>query len=154
MKSLFLTALCILFPLQLLASERVVGVNTYVRKVDSWPLDPGGSGAMYWRQDHYGSFKMLEGPMGSGVAECIGAGFAGASGVRGDGICLYESSEGTFTMTWKAEPGEMTKWKIVSGTGKLEGIKGQGFTKSRVLSEYVALQHYESIWEGEITLPD
>ena len=153
-KRLIFAAICLMLPTQSIVAERVVGVNTYVRKVETWPLDPGGSGSVYWRQNHYGNYEMREGPMGFGTAECIGAGFGEAAGSRGEGICLYESSEGTLTMRWQARPGELTSWKITSGTGKFEGIRGEGVTRSRILSEFVALQQYESIWEGEITLPE
>ncbi|MCG6902744.1 MAG: hypothetical protein LJE68_08685 [Rhodobacter sp.] len=151
MKTLILAALCLLLPAQIWAAERVVGVNTYVRKLESWPLDQQGTLGVYWRQNNYGSYKMTLGDIGPGIVECIGAGFGTAAGVRGEGICLFEADGATFTMTWQTNPGDLNTWQIVSGTGRFEGIRGEGTAKSRILSEFTALQHLESTWEGEIT---
>ena len=154
MRKMVLAALCIAIPGLAGAGERVVGVNTYVRKVESWPLDTDGMAGSYWRQNNYGSFRMTEGDFAPGLVECIGAGFGLPSGVRGEGICLFDSEGDRFTMVWQAVPGQMNTWQIVSGTGRFAGIRGEGTAKSRILSEFTALQQLETTWEGEITLPE
>ena len=130
------------------AGERVVVTNSYVRDIESWPVKDG----TFWRQNHFGTFKVKEGPITDGLVNCIGSGFGGASGVRGEGICIYELTDGTFTMTWQSIPGAPNNWQIGLGTGRYEGIEGKGTSVSKVKSEFTAIQHYESTWSGEITL--
>ena len=117
MRSLLFLCVFLVAPLTAAAGEKVVGVNSYVRDIESWDLDPAGMKGVYWRQNHFGTFKITEGPLTGGLVECIGAGFGEAAGVRGEGICIYDTDGAGFTMTWVVRPGEPTAWKIVGGTG-------------------------------------
>lgn len=150
MKHLIGIILALLAPALATAGERISGTNSYVRKEQTWQLN----NSAYWQQENYGTFSVDEGPIGDGFVECIGAGFGDATGVRGEGICIFETQDGSFTWTWQAIPGEFNQWQVAAGTGKFKGMTGSGTARTRVQSEFTALQHRITTWEGEIVLRD
>ena len=148
MKHLILMLILIFGPSFALAGERISGTNTYVRKEQTWPIENG----VYWQQENFGTFTVAEGPIEPGFVECLGAGFGMANGIKGEGICIFENDEGTFTWTWQAIPGELTQWQVAGGTGKYKGMTGSGTAASRIQSEFTALQQRMTSWQGEIEL--
>ena len=131
---------------QILAAEPVSGTNSYVLKEEHWHMRY----LIYWEQENFGTFTVSLSPIEPGFVECRGAGFGRPSGVKGEGICIFENDEGTFTWTWQATPGEMNSWQVSDGTGKYEGMTGSGTARSRIQSEFTALQQRVTDWKGEI----
>ena len=131
-----------------LAQDRVSGENSYALREVKWTLNDG----VYWQQENFGTYTVGEGPIAPGFVECIGAGFGGASGVRGEGICIFRNDEGSFTWTWQAIPGQMNNWQVAAGTGRYEGMTGSGTAKSKIHSEFTAMAHRVTSWEGQIKL--
>ena len=138
-------------PASLIAAEPVSATNFYVVQQETFDV---GHGEVFWTEDNAGYFTVSEGFINSGFARCIGSGFGGPSGVRGDGICIYGQDADTFTMTWKIISFGVNSWEIVNGTGKYKGMTGKGTTKTRITSEFLKLPHRISDWEGEIELPN
>lgn len=132
------------------AGERISGVNSYVQNLESWHAGD----LTYWRQDNNGVYEVKEGPLDPGFVRCIGAGFSGPTGVKGEGICIFGEDNDTFTWSWRTHPGGPNTWKVIDATGKYKGMTGSGVSRSRVASEFQALQHRVTDWEGEIELPD
>jgi len=150
MKNLITALTFLLAPTFVLAGERVSGENSYARKEQNWQLN----NSVYWQQTNVGTFTVTEGPLDPGFVDCLGAGFGRAEGVRGEGICIFENAEGSFTWTWQAIPGALNQWQVAAATGKYKGMTGSGTAKSRIQSEFTAMQHRVTTWEGEIELPN
>lgn len=145
-----LAALVIAAPAYGFAGERVAGTNSYVLNEERFHA----GNLTYWRQDNNGVYEVTEGPIRPGFVRCIGAGFGGPAGVTGDGVCIYGEGEDTFTWRWEAHAGAPNTWEVVGSTGAYAGMKGSGTATSRIASEFTALQHRVTDWEGEITLPE
>lgn len=136
-----------LLPCAAAAGERVTGTNDYVHNTETFRYGDG----QYWRQDNAGRFESSQGPLGAGDARCIGAGFGDASGVRGEGICIFETSaQDGFVWAWQARPGEPNAWQVIGGTGRFAGMTGEGISRSRVASEFLPQQRRVTDWEGEV----
>lgn len=149
MRRFMLIIPALLAPQLLSASEHVSATNFYVVKQEL--IEAGDD--VFWTEDNGGTFTVHEGPIESGFARCVGAGFGGPGGVTGGGVCVYGNGEDTFTMRWQvASPGFNT-WHIVSSTGKYAGMTGQGTTHTRTNSKFLKMPHRISDWEGEIELP-
>jgi hypothetical protein len=144
LRSLLIVA-ALLAPASAAAAEYVSATNYYVVRQENF--DAGGE--VFWTQDNSGSFTVDEGPIDPGYARCVGSGFD----LSGGGICVYGDADGTFTMKWTIEAFGFNRWRIVAGTGKYAGIRGEGTTRTRVDSKYLKLPHRVSDWEGEIELP-
>ena len=62
------------------------------------------------------------------------AGYWGADGVSGNGICIHGSGDDTFALRWNADSGSKVNiWKILSGKGKYKGLTGQGTATTQKL---------------------
>jgi len=149
---MFRTALVVaalIVPALCQSGERISGENSYVLNEERFHFDTG----TYWRQDNDGSFSVTEGPIDPGYVRCLGAGFGGASESTGGGLCIFGEGKDTFTWRWEVHFGAPNTWTVVGATGKYLGMQGQGIAKSQIGSEFFAMAHRITEWEGEITLP-
>jgi len=128
------------------AGERISGTNHYVLHEEIWPAP----NMTYWRQDNIGTFSVKEGPLDPGFVRCIGAGFGGPTGVRGEGICIFGSGDDTFTWAWRRHKEGPNTWQVIDATGKYEGMTGRGKAFTRATSQGLKLPHRITDWEGEI----
>ncbi|MCU9838224.1 hypothetical protein OEZ49_10645 [Ruegeria sp. WL0004] len=144
-----LCAAAVLVPQYLIASEKVSATNFYVVKQEQIPAGEN----VFWKEDNYGTYTIHEGSIDAGFVRCVGSGFGGPGGITGGGVCVYGAHEDTFTMRWEVVSFGFNKWQIVSATGKYSGMTGSGTTRTRVASQFMALPHRISDWEGEVNLP-
>ncbi len=112
--------------------------------------------SIYFMQDNLGFFEVIAGPFEEGPARCVGGGFGQQDGMNSiEGICLFGEGEDTFTMTWKAgERGRANSWIIVSGTGRYDGITGEGIATTGVSVMYNAQPRRKSHIIGTVVIPD
>lgn len=149
MLRIVLCAAAVLVPQCLIASEKVSATNFYVVKQEQIPAGEN----VFWTEDNYGTYTIHEGSIDAGFVRCVGAGFGGPGGITGGGVCVYGADEDTFTMRWEVVSLGFNKWRIVSATGKYSGMTGSGTTRTRVASQFMALPHRISDWEGEVNFP-
>lgn len=112
--------------------------------------------SIYFTQDNLGYFEVIAGPFEEGPARCIGGGFGQQNGMNSiAGICIFGEGEDTFTMTWKAgEQGAANRWIIVSGTGRYDGMTGQGIATTGVNVMYHAQPRRKSHITGTVMIPN
>lgn len=86
---------------------------------------------------------------------CIGSGFSRKDGTRSiEGICIYGEGDDTFTMECQAsEQGAANSWAIPNGSGKYDGITGEGIATTAVEIMHKAMPLRQSHFIGTITLP-
>ena len=113
------------------------------------------SESMYYTQDNRGYFEVVEGPFEEGPARCVGSGFGFRDGTNSiDGICIFGEGEDTFTMRWKSgEKGEANTWSIVAGTGRYDGMTGEGIATTAVEVMYKAMPLRQSHILGRVDIP-
>ena len=146
MKRLTLYLVLVLLPVTALAGEKVKGTDFFVVDEQSWKT---GNNTGYWIWHGKGVSQPLSGPFESEVIECHGAGFWDKDDSWGEGICMHGSGDDTRTTGWKRDKGQKVgQWKILTGTGKFEGITGQGTYKPTPL----ARDYHVAEIEGEVTL--
>ena len=107
-----------------LALEPIELTNTYPLNEQVYMLSDRG----FFTQDNVGYFEVIEGPFTGGPARCIGSGFVLADSTNTiSGICIFGDGADTFTMRWEAgDRGAANDWTIAAGTGKYEGMSGEG----------------------------
>jgi len=134
------------------AEERIELNNIYPLNQEYFQL----SDSIYFTQDNRGYFEVLDGPLEDGPARCVGGGFGTRNGENSiQGVCVFGEAEDTFTMHWKAgERGEANTWVIVGGTGKFDGMTGEGIATTGVEIMYKALPLRQSHIVGTVTIPN
>lgn len=135
-----------------IAQDRIVINNIYRINQESYQL----ADKIFFTQDNDGYFEVIEGPLEEGPVRCIGSGFGHKDGTGSiEGICIYGEGEDTFTMEWQAgQQGAANTWIIQTGSGKYEGITGEGIATTSVEIMYKAMPLRESRVVGTITLPE
>ncbi len=111
-----------LTPVTVLAADAFKATNTYVTETQAWPVDEASG---YWMVAFEGVSQVIEGPIDTMAVECHGAGFWGPEGLNGNGICLHGEGDDTFILRFDNKPSGNT-WEILSGTGKYQGLSGNG----------------------------
>ena len=146
MKRFALYLVLALVPQTALAAEKVTGTDFFVVEQQNWET---GDNAGYWIWHGQGVSQPHAGPLESEAIECHGSGFWDQDESWGEGICVHGEGDDTRTSSWKKEKGEERgQWKILSGTGKFQGMTGQGTYKSTSLAgDYQVSEN-----EGEITM--
>ncbi|NNJ69564.1 MAG: hypothetical protein HKP54_16175, partial [Boseongicola sp.] len=111
---------------------------------------------VFFTQDNDGYFEVVEGPLEEGPVRCLGSGFVMKNGTGSvEGICIFGEDDDTFIMEWQAgEQGAANDWIIKTGTGKFEGISGEGIATTSVEIMYKAMPLRQSRIVGTITLPE
>ena len=105
----------------------------------------------YWIVKFEGISNVSSGPVDTMAVSCDGAGFWGADGVKGQGICVHGAGDDTFTLRWEAAPGAVeNQWQILSGKGKYLNLTGQGVAKTQKLPGNRRITSLE----GELELPE
>lgn len=106
--------------------------------------------------DNKGGFEVLEGPMDDGPARCIGSGFGYQDGTNSiSGICIFGEGDDTFTMGWKAgEKGKANTWEIIVGTGRYEGMTGEGIATTDIVATFQALPLRRTHIVGTVKIPE
>ena len=99
---------------------------------------------------------MIEGPLEEGPARCVGGGFGERDGKNSiEGICVFGEAEDTFTIRWRAgEQGAANTWAVVAGTGKFDGMTGEGIATTGVEIMYKALPMRKSHIVGTVNIPN
>ena len=135
-----------LIPQTALAAEKVKSTDFFVVDQQDWETSDN---AGYWIWHGKGVSQPHAGPLESEIIECHGAGFWDADDSWGEGICVHGEGDDTRTSSWKREKGQkMGQWKILSGTGKFQGMTGEGTYKPTRL----AGDHHIAETEGEVTM--
>jgi hypothetical protein len=146
MKRLVLFLALLLFPLTVIAGEKVSGTSFYVVNQQGWET---GDGTGYWIWHAEGVQHSAIGPLGTSPTECHGAGFWNKDGSWGEGVCVVGTGDDTRTLHWKRDKGEKVgHWKDLTGTGKYAGMVGEGTYSSTQLPG----ERHVTEWEGEVTL--
>ena len=129
-KFMFILALA-MAPSTVFAGEKFAATNYYVTESKTWPT---GEKAGYWMVKFAGVSEVSQGPIDTLAVECNGAGYWGAGGVTGNGICVHGTGDDTFVLHWQADKGaKANAWKILSGKGNFKGLTGQGTATSKKL---------------------
>ena len=133
------------------AEERIEINNIYPLNQEYFQL----SDSVYYMQDNRGYFEVVEGPIEEGPARCVGGGFGSQNGENSiQGVCVFGEAEDTFTMRWKAgERGEANTWTIVGGTGRFDGMTGEGIATTGVEIMYKAMPMRQSHVVGTVDIP-
>ena len=133
------------------AEERIEINNIYPLNQEYFQL----SDSVYFMQDNRGYFEVVEGPLEEGPARCVGGGFGAQNGKNSiQGVCVFGEGEDTFTMRWKAgEQGKANAWSIVGGTGKFDGMTGQGIATTGAEIMYKAMPLRQSHITGTVNIP-
>lgn len=144
------TALVTCLTTQASAQQRIEINNIYPMSGTYYQL----ADRIFFTQDNKGQFEVVEGPIQDGPARCIGSGFGFQDGTSTiQGICIFGEGEDTFTMDWFAgEQGAANTWNIVQGTGKYEGMTGNGIATTGVEVMYRAMPFRETHIIGTVTL--
>lgn len=110
----------------------------------------------YFTQDNQGFFEVIEGPLEEGPARCIGSGFVfrdGTSTVAG--ICIFGEGDDTFTIDWTAgAQGLANTWVVRQGTGRFEGMTGEGIATTSAQIMYRAMPLRQSHIVGTVELAE
>lgn len=133
------------------AQERIEINNFYPLNQEYFQL----SDSVYYTQDNQGYFEVVEGPLEEGPARCVGGGFGAQNGENSiQGVCVFGEGIDTFTMRWKAgEQGAANTWSIAGGTGKFEGMTGEGIATTGVEVMYRAMPMRQSHIVGTVNIP-
>ncbi len=133
------------------AQERIEINNVYPINQEYFHLRD----SVYYTQDNRGYFEVVEGPLEEGPARCVGGGFGAQDGVNTiEGVCVFGEGEDTFTMRWKAgNQGAANTWTIVAGTGRFDGMTGEGIATTGVEVMYKAMPLRQSHIVGSVTIP-
>ena len=133
------------------AEERIEINNIYPLNQEYFQL----SDSVYFMQDNRGYFEVVEGPLEEGPARCVGGGFGAQNGENSiQGVCVFGEGKDTFTMRWKAgEQGKANTWSIVGGTGKFDGMTGQGIATTGAEIMYKAMPLRQSHITGTVNIP-
>ena len=133
------------------AEERIEINNIYPLNQEYFQL----SDSVYYMQDNRGYFEVVEGPIDEGPTRCVGGGFGSQSGENSiQGVCVFGEAEDAFTMRWKAgERGKANTWTIVGGTGKFDGMTGEGIATTGVEIIYKAMPLRQSHITGTVNIP-
>lgn len=112
--------------------------------------------SVYYMQDNRGYFEVIEGPLEEGPARCVGGGFGAQNGENSiQGVCVFGEGEDTFTMRWEAgEQGKANTWTIAGGTGKFEGMTGEGIATTGIETMYKAMPLRQSHIVGTVNIPN
>ncbi len=142
---------CVLATGAATAQERIEINNVYPINQEYFQLPEG----VYYTQDNRGYFEVIEGPLDEGPARCVGGGFGTQDGTNTiEGVCVFGEGEDTFTMRWKAgNQGAANTWTIVAGTGKFDGMTGEGIATTGVEIMYKAMPLRQSHIVGSVTIP-
>jgi len=134
------------------AQERIELINIYPLDQEYFQL----SDSVYYMQDNKGYFEVVQGPLEEGPARCVGGGFGLQNGENSiQGVCVFGEAEDSFTMRWKAgEQGKANTWTIVGGTGRYEGMTGEGIATTGVEIMYRAMPLRQSHIIGQVTIPE
>jgi hypothetical protein len=134
-----------------LAADRIEINNIYPLNQEFFQL----SDSVYYMQDNRGHFEVVEGPLEEGPARCVGGGFGSQNGANSiQGVCVFGEGEDTFTMRWKAgEQGAANTWTIVGGTGRFDGMTGDGIATTGVEIMYKAMPMRQSHIVGTVNVP-
>lgn len=135
-----------------LAQERIEINNIYPLNQEYFQL----SDSVYFMQDNRGHFEVVEGPLEGGPARCVGGGFGAQNGENSiQGVCVFGEGEDTFTMRWKAgEQGKANTWSIAGGTGRFDGMTGDGIASTGVEIMYKAMPMRQSHIVGTVNIPE
>ena len=133
-----------------LAADRIEINNIYPLNQEFFQL----SDSVYYMQDNRGHFEVVEGPLEEGPARCVGGGFGSQNGENSiQGVCVFGEGEDTFTMRWKAgEQGAANTWTIVGGTGRFDGMTGDGIATTGVEIMYKAMPMRQSHIVGTVNV--
>ena len=134
-----------------LAQERIEINNIYPLNQEYFQL----SDSVYFMQDNRGHFEVVEGPVEGGPARCVGGGFGAQNGENSiQGVCVFGEGEDTFTMRWKAgEQGKANTWSIAGGTGRFDGMTGDGIATTGIEIMYKAMPMRQSHIVGSVNIP-
>lgn len=134
------------------SQERIELNNFYPPNQEYFQL----SDSVYFMQDNRGYFEVVEGPVEEGPVRCVGGGFGARNGENSiQGVCVFGEGEDTFTMLWKAgEQGKANTWTIDGGTGKFEGMTGEGIATTGVEIIYKAMPSRQSHIVGTVNIPN
>lgn len=134
-----------------LGGERIEINNIYPLNQEYFQLPD----SVYYTQDNKGYFEVVEGPVDDGPARCVGAGFGSRDGENSiEGVCVFGEADDTFTMLWKAgERGAANTWSIVQGTGKYQGMTGEGIATTSVEVMFKAMPLRQSRITGTVNIP-
>jgi len=147
MKTILALSAVLLLTVPAIAGEKVTGTNYMVVDQQSWKT---GDKTGYWMMHATGVSETVGGNLGRSAVECHGAGYWGAGGPWGEGICVHGTGDDTRTSTWKRGKGqEPGVWKFIGGTGKFKGITGEG----TYMPTNLPGKRIVSDWKGEINLP-
>ena len=120
----------VLLPVAAASAEEFAATNAYVTETKAWPITTKDG---YWMVRFEGVSQVTKGPIETMAVECNGAGFWGAEGIVGNGICVHGSGEDTFILRWDAD-GPSRTWEILSGTGKYATLTGSGTATTKKLA--------------------
>ena len=116
-------------PIAAQAEDKFKATNVYVSESKAWPIDQSTG---YWMVEFHGVSQVSEGPIDTLAVECHGAGFWGAEGLDGNGICIHGEGDDTFMLRFDSKPDGNT-WAILSGTGKYHSLTGSGTALTEAL---------------------
>ena len=144
MLRIFIILGIILTPAIVQSAEKFSATNTYITESRLWPTDDKSG---YWMIEFSGVSQVTTGPIDTMAVECHGAGFWGASGLDGNGICLHGVGDDTFILRFDTNSPNNT-WRILSGTGKYSELTGNGVATTEKLPGNRRI----STLEGEVSL--
>ncbi len=149
MKHLWAMSALFLVPVASLAAEPISGTNSLVVETTGYPTSDDGG---YWMTSSQGVAVFDDNKFEPEAVECHGSGYWDSEGGWGEGICLYGVEGDTRTSSWRMEKGsDVGKWEILNGTGKFEGMTGQGtYTTTSVPGGNRVVTR----WEGEYAMPE
>lgn len=149
MKILLAVSAALLVPVAALAAGQISGTNSLVVETTGYPTSDDSG---YWMTKSQGVTVFDDDQFDPEAVECHGSGYWDSEGQWGEGICLYGAGDDTRASSWKLEKGsDVGQWAILNGTGKYEGISGQGtYTTTTLPGGTRAV----SKWEGEYSMPE
>ena len=146
-KSLTILLATALLPCGALAAEKVSGQNFMVYEQQNIKIDAKSG---YWIWHGKGISRRTMGAQSEAPIACDGAGFWGKNGPRGEGVCVHDAGENTWTITWEHKEGSKEgSWIVRASTGKYRGISGAGTYVSKRLPGNRQITE----WKGAMTLP-
>jgi hypothetical protein len=133
------------------SEERIELNNVYPINQEQFEL----SDRNYIFLDNQGYYEVVDGPLQNGSARCLGAGEWFQDGTNSvNGICIFGEGEDTFIKRWRAgEQGSANTWFIAAGTGKFEGMTGEGIATTGVEIMYKSMPMRQTHIVGTIDFP-
>ncbi len=144
---------CLFMTSAVLAEQRIeLNMEASMNSRDTFELDDGG----FYYQDSESYTEVLEGPFEDGPSRCLGSGFYFEDGTNDiGGICIYGVGTDTFTIKWIAgAQGAANTWTVVSGTGKYDGMTGEGIATNQTEQFQRAVRLIKTHVVGTVTMPE